>query len=387
VLLAAQRNDLTKIAALGQQVGGQVVELGNLPAGGLGDPPPRPRQRVGRSAELDHRFRDASELVRRGQVAAEQLDEPAGVPVDDREPFGRVPRREARELAVDVAQHRRSRGRCAGRVRSLGDVLSVDGETDVAEGVHIRNRVDGEEVLILEREPHHPLRQPTRLGHPRSAGQPMLLQDITGERPDRPVRVVGMQDHLDQVLRRALQQHDQLARRPRRDLAGERVDHRRGIRRPRRRRPVVEMASRPQPVIDRGAQYDQPVIVGCCREADGLRHGLVLLGCSHQQPPRHVVVEPIHRRRDRTIVAGGLAGHHDDRSGDDHAVDEPRCRSGGVPTSAPPGPDGRADTRRNTRTERRSTPWLVRRGHPPGQVPIAPAAQVNIPVRAGGTSA
>jgi hypothetical protein len=139
----------------------------------------------------------------------------------------------------------------------------------------------------------------------------MLFEDIAGQRPDRPVGVVGMQDHLHEVLRGALQQHDQLRRRPRRDLAGQRVDHRRGIRRPSRRRPVIEMASRPQPVIDRGTQHRQPVIAVRRRETNGLRHGLVLFGGSHQQLPRQVVVEPFHRRRNRKVVAGRLARHHD----------------------------------------------------------------------------
>ena len=68
-------------------------------------------------------------------------------------------------------------------VGSLGHLASVRGEPGVAERRSVADGVDDEEVLVLEREPHHPLRQRGRVG---DAGVADLGVQLRGGRAARP---------------------------------------------------------------------------------------------------------------------------------------------------------------------------------------------------------
>jgi len=106
----------------------------------------RSRERVIGAAELDHGLSDPGELMRRRQVPAEQLDEPVDVTVNDREPFRCVPRGEAREPGVHVAQQRRPVHRHVSRVGALGGLAPVHDQTLLAQRVRVRDRVQFEEA-------------------------------------------------------------------------------------------------------------------------------------------------------------------------------------------------------------------------------------------------
>src|SRR5437879_6618092 len=83
MLLASQVQHLAACAPSGVDPGGKVVELGHLPAAGLGDPPFSPVEDIIVPTQLRHGFGHPDELVWRTQLAAEQSHDPINVPIKE----------------------------------------------------------------------------------------------------------------------------------------------------------------------------------------------------------------------------------------------------------------------------------------------------------------
>jgi hypothetical protein len=175
----------------------KVIQLSDLPAAGLPDAALRPCQSLVVEPELAHRLGDADELVRGRQVSAEQPHDRVDVPVEDREPLVRVANRE--RVAVPAR----------------ADGVAIRSHPGLTERARVTDRIDLEEVLIVEAEADHPRGQIDRVRHAGIARPRVQRQQLTGQIPDQPVRVVRVHDHLHGVTDRPLQQLDQ---RPRRGL-------------------------------------------------------------------------------------------------------------------------------------------------------------------------
>ncbi len=237
------------------------------------------------------------ELVGVGQVLAEQGHERVDVAVEDRQPL----RRE-----VDGVRPTSGLG-VVRLVGSLGHLAAVGGESVVAERGAVADGVDVEEVLVLEREAHHPLRQGDRVGDAGVAHLGVDLEELVGERADLAVRVVGGEQHLDEVADPALdQRHELLGLLPFGFLA-QRVHDRRGVGGPARRRPVVEEPARAQAGVDGLAEHLQPVAVVRSGEPHGPGDVIVLECRPYQQVGDVVGVEPGDHRRKLLVV--GRARH------------------------------------------------------------------------------
>ena len=142
-------------------------------------------------------------------------------------------------------------------VPACADGVAIRGQPRLTEGARVANRIDLEEVLIVEPEPDHPCGQLDRVGYASVARPRVQLQQLAGQIPNQPVRVVRMHDDLDDVTDRPLQQFDQ---RPRRrlvnggpQLGGDRL---RGVR-PLCALAVTEEPTRTQAAIHLGAQLRQ----------------------------------------------------------------------------------------------------------------------------------
>jgi hypothetical protein len=163
VLLAAQREHLQNSFAAFVHLAGEVVERGDLPAAGFGDPATRPRKNVLVAAELSHRLADSDELMRRAEVCAEQRDDRLRVSVEHGEALARPAHR---ERPVVVAP-------C--------DRVTVGGESGLAERRDIADRIDLEEVLVLAAEAHHPGGELVRIGDARVADLRVQVQQFARE--------------------------------------------------------------------------------------------------------------------------------------------------------------------------------------------------------------
>ncbi|MGH2947205.1 MAG: hypothetical protein ACRDPC_13275 [Solirubrobacteraceae bacterium] len=197
MLRAPQREHLERLLARIVHTTRKVIHLRELPAAGLRDAAFRPRQRLVVKAELTHRLGDANELVRGRQIPTEQPHDRVDVAVEDREPLARIANGERVAVAAGA------------------DGVAIRGHPGVTERPRVPNRIDLEEVLIVELEADHPRGQIDRLRHADIARPGVQRQQLAGQIPDQPVGVVGMHDHLDDVSDRPLQQLDQ---RPRRGL-------------------------------------------------------------------------------------------------------------------------------------------------------------------------
>jgi hypothetical protein len=98
------------------------------------------------------------------------------------------------------------------QVIQLGD-LPAARQPGFTEGARVANRIDLEELLIVEPEPDHPRGQLDRIRRAGIAPPRVQRQQLAGQIPDQPIGVVGMHDHLDDVTDRSLQQLDELLRR------------------------------------------------------------------------------------------------------------------------------------------------------------------------------
>ncbi len=244
---AAQTERLAGRAGLDMELAGEVIEVGDLPAARLRDAARRPVQREVGPVELHHRLGHPLELVRPGQVAAQEPHELVDITVEDGQPLARVASGEGT------------------RFGALGDGLAVRAQSVLAQRICVAHRVDLEEVLIVEPEADHPPRELDRIGDPGIARLGMDAQQLARDVADQSRGVVGMHDHLDDMADRALDELDQLARRA---IAGDLVqlgdDRTRGMR-PGHALAVVEEATGAKLSVDRGAQRSK-VAVGACRD-------------------------------------------------------------------------------------------------------------------------
>jgi len=240
VLLTAQSQHLQRGRAALVHAAREVIQLFDLPAGGLGDPACGPPQDLVVASELGHRLADPDELVRRAEVPAEERDDRLLVPVEDREALARPPHRED-PLCVLTSFDRAAVGQQAALAERAG----------VADGV------DLEEVLVLAAEAHHPRREPHRVGDPRITRLRVDLQQFACEIPDRAVGVIGVHDHLHDVPDRTLDQHHEIPRRRRHGSQPQLLDDwaRRAC--PFRTLAVPQEPPRAQPTIDLHPQLRQ----------------------------------------------------------------------------------------------------------------------------------
>ncbi len=197
MLLASEVDHGAGVASRSDHLSNDVVELGNLPTARRLDAAPGPRKGVVRTTELDHCLGDPDELVRAGEVASQQLDDAIDVAVDHGEPLLHVLHGEAR----------------IGSGESVIDGASENGKAGIAERIRVSDRVRVEEVLIIEAEPDHPLRQRLRVGDPGIAEPLMCLQKSARHIADGARGVIGVHDHLDHTVERQLNELEQLTRR------------------------------------------------------------------------------------------------------------------------------------------------------------------------------
>ena len=87
---AAQTKHLQRLPTPGVRLARQVIQAGGLPPLGFGDPTLAPREHVVLAAELGHRLGYLHELVRPGQIAAEQRHDPLGVAIEHGQPLADV---------------------------------------------------------------------------------------------------------------------------------------------------------------------------------------------------------------------------------------------------------------------------------------------------------
>ena len=135
----AQAKRLERLAAAGVRLACQVVQPAGLPAPGFGDPALAPHEHVVLAAELGHRPHHLHELMRAGQIPAEQRHDLLGIAVEHGEPLAGVADGE----------------RILGLARGHG--LPVGGHPFLAERLLVADRVDLEQVLIGKPEGDHPL--------------------------------------------------------------------------------------------------------------------------------------------------------------------------------------------------------------------------------------
>jgi hypothetical protein len=129
------------------------------------------------------------------EVPAKQRDDSLGVAVEHSEPLARPPHREPL-ASVGV---------------TLLDRTPVGGEAVLAERRAVADGIDLEEVLVVAAEAHHPLGERQRVGDPRGAYLCVQIEQLAGEIADRPVRVIGVHDHLHDVPGCSLDEGDQLS--------------------------------------------------------------------------------------------------------------------------------------------------------------------------------
>ena len=197
MLRAPQREHSKRLLARIVHATREVIQLSDLPAAGLRDAASRPRQRLVVEPELAHRLGDAYELVRGRQIPTEQPHDRVDVTVEDREPLARIANGE--RVAVPAG----------------ADGIAIGGQSGLTEPARIPNRIDLEEVLVVEPEQDHPGGQIDRVRDTGVARPLVQGQQVAGQIADQPVGIVRMQDDLDDVTDRPLQQLDQ---RPRRAL-------------------------------------------------------------------------------------------------------------------------------------------------------------------------
>ena len=135
----------------------------------------------------------------------------------------------------------------------------------------------------------------------------MEPEEIIGQRTDLAVRVVGGEQHLDEVTDPTLDQRHELLRLLPFGLLAQRIDDRCGVGGPARRRPVVQEPPSPQAAVDGLAEHLQPVAVVRSGEPHGAGDVVVLECRPYQQVGDVVGIEPGDHRRQRLVVRG--TGH------------------------------------------------------------------------------
>ncbi len=310
------------VATIRDHAGGDVVQLGDLPTARRVDATSSPCERVVGSVEFEHRLSDPDEVIRTVEVSTEQLDDPVDVAIEDREPLLDVPHGEVR----------------IGGRHPLVDLTSHHRQAAVAQRCGVSDGVGVEEVLVVEAEPDHPLRQRLRVGDTGVTELLVDLQQSTGDVTDRSRRVIGVHDHLDHSADCQLDQLEQLTRRGslggRRDL----VDDDHGVVRPRHRLAVVEVPASPQRV-ELGPQGGEAI--RRCRGRQSDRSSDVAVPCRRlqQEPANLAVAELFHEHVEFLVRSSNRRSRHDPegsriirRRRDRDAVVS-RCRSEFAPQS------------------------------------------------------
>ena len=239
MLRAPEREYLERLFALGVHPAGEVVELRDLPAAGLRDPAFGPCEHLVIEPELGHRLGDPNELVRVLQVPTELLHDRVDVAVEDREPLAGVAHGERVGAFVP------------------GNRLSIRSQPEFAEGARVAHGIDFEEVLIGESEFDHPVGELEGISDARVACPCVQVEQVSGEISDLPVGVVRVEDHLDDVTDRALQQLDQFRGRRALDHRLEFAQDRAGRLGPSSALAVAEEPPRAKPAVHLGAQLRQ----------------------------------------------------------------------------------------------------------------------------------
>ena len=165
MLLPAQPKHLLVLSPAGVDPGGEVVELGDLPAARLGDPPGGPGQDVVVAAQLCHGLGDPDELVRPAQVTAQQSDEGLRVAV------------EHGQTLLGVRGGERIATTCFDPLLHLA---TVGREPEITQGIGVANRVHLEEVLVVEAESDHPAGQLDRIRVPGVARPGVQVEQLHG---------------------------------------------------------------------------------------------------------------------------------------------------------------------------------------------------------------
>ncbi|MDQ2760897.1 MAG: hypothetical protein M3Y17_10860, partial [Actinomycetota bacterium] len=252
----------------------EVAQTVGLPAARLLHLARRPRQRILRKVEFDHRLGDGQELMRRGEVPAEQLDDPLAVAIEDRQRLPGVADREGVLVAVRLN---------GGAVR---------GQALLAERVAVADRIRLEEVLVDEPDPDHPVRQLHGVGHTGLARARMQLEQIAREIPDHRRGVVRTRlDHLHNVAECPLQQRDKVLRRAGFHRLLQLVHDRTRLPRPLHALAVPKELPCAQPTIDLSTQ-DPKVTAGAGRrEPQPTLDVQVPFSCPRHQLPQLIDVE------------------------------------------------------------------------------------------------
>ncbi|MGH9077548.1 MAG: hypothetical protein ACRDY0_08880 [Acidimicrobiales bacterium] len=243
--------------------GGEVVELGDLPAAGLGDPASGPGQDVVVAAQLRHGLGDRDELVWPAQVTAQQPDKGLRVAVEHGQTLLGV--RGGERVATTSFD-------------ALLHVAAVGREPELAQSAGVADRVHLEEVLIVEAEPDHPAGQLDRISVAGVARPGVQVEQCTSQVADQPVGVVRLEDHLHDVPDRPLDQQHQLGVGRRADCLVDRLHDGPCLHSPAAALSVAEVPARVQPAVDLRFQLGEIPRPAGRRQADRPSDVLVALG-------------------------------------------------------------------------------------------------------------